>query len=290
MLEIYRYGESVCVPCALVLGGFDGLHLGHRALLKEAKKTGLPIVITTILGAKGSALFTERERAFVFDNTGIDFVYEIPFTEDFKNTEAEKFLVELFGNINAKAVFCGEDFRYGKDARGTLSLLKTFAPVCAVETIKLGDTKVSTSLCKQYLRENNFKMLWELLDEESGPFYDYKSYFIQGTVERGRQVGRTYGFPTLNLSIPPEKLLPGDGVYAGFASTPKGTFKTIINIGARPTFGVEERKIEAYLKGFSGDLYDKTVRIYPTEFLRPIQKFSTEEELKNQLKKDVERI
>ncbi|MBD5636254.1 MAG: hypothetical protein HDP28_00310 [Clostridia bacterium] len=290
MLEIYRYGESISTPCALVLGGFDGLHLGHCALLNAAKQTGLPIAITTILGVKGSSLFTEKERTFVFDNTGIDFVYEIPFTDDLRNMKAENFLIELFGNIRAKEVFCGEDFRYGKDARGTLPLLKTFAPVHVVETVKLGDTKVSTSLCKQYLRENNFKMLWKLLDEESGPFYDYKSYFIQGTVEHGRHVGRTYGFPTLNLSIPPEKLLPEDGVYGGFATTAKGTYKTIINIGARPTFGVEERKVEAYLKDFSGDLYGTTVRVYPTEFLRPIEKFSTEEELKNQLKKDIEKV
>lgn len=290
MLEVYRYGEKIATPCALVLGGFDGLHLGHRALLSEAKKTGLPIVITTMLGTKGSALFTKEERAFIFDNTCIDFVYEIPFTEELKNTEAEDFLVALFGNINAKQVFCGEDFRFGKGARGTLALLKQFAPVHVVDTVKLGDTKVSTSLCKQYLQENNFQMLTELLDEESGPSYDYKFYFMQGTVEHGRQVGRTYGFPTLNLSIPPEKLLPGDGVYGGFTVTPKGTYKSIINIGARPTFGVEERKVEAYLKGFSGNLYGETVRIYPTEFLRPIQKFASEEELKIQLQKDIERV
>ena len=86
MLEIYRYGEKISVPCALVLGGFDGLHLGHRALLREAKKTGLPVVITTMLGAKGSALFTKEERAFIFDHTAIDFVYEIPFTDELKNT------------------------------------------------------------------------------------------------------------------------------------------------------------------------------------------------------------
>lgn len=290
MLEIYRYGEKISMPCALVLGGFDGLHLGHRALLHEAKKTGLPVVITTMLGAKGSALFTKEERAFIFENTAIDFVYEIPFTEELKNTEAEEFLVALFGNINAEQVFCGEDFRFGKGARGTIELLKAFAPVRVADTVKVGDTKVSTSLCKQYLSENNFKMLKELLDEESGPFYDYKFYFIQGVVEHGRQVGRTYGFPTLNLSIPSEKLLPQDGVYGGFAVTPKGAYKSIINIGARPTFGVEERKVEAYLKNFSGDLYGESVRVYPTEFLRGIKKFSSEKELKNQLKKDIERI
>ena len=290
MLEIYCYGEKISTPCALVLGGFDGLHLGHRALLREAKKTGLPVVITPMLGAKGSALFTKEERAFIFDYTAIDFVYEIPFTEELKNTEAEDFLIELFGNINAKQVFCGEDFRFGKNASGTIELLKTFAPVHVVDTVKLNETKVSTSLCKQYLQENNFEMLKELLDEESGPFYDYKFYFMQGIVEHGRQVGRTYGFPTLNLSIPPEKLLPQDGVYGGFAVTPKGAYKSILNIGARPTFGVEERKVEAYLKNFSGDLYGETVRIYPTQFLRPIQKFSSEEELKKQLQKDIERI
>ena len=290
MLEIYCYGEKISTPCALVLGGFDGLHLGHRALLRAAKETGLPVVITTMLGAKGSALFTKEERAFIFDNTAIDFVYEIPFTEELKNTEAEDFLIELFGNINAKQVLCGEDFRFGKNASGTLSLLKQFAPVQVADTVKLNGTKVSTSLCKQYLQENNFEMLKELLDEESGPFYDYKFYFMQGIVEHGRQVGRTYGFPTLNLSIPPEKLLPQDGVYGGFAVTPKGAYKSIINIGARPTFGVEERKVEAYLKGFSGDLYGETVRIYPTQFLREIKQFSSEKELKNQLQKDIERI
>ena len=239
-----------------------------------------------MLGAKGSALFTEEERAFIFGGSAIDFVYEIPFTEELKNTEAENFLAELFGNINAKQVFCGEDFRFGKGARGTLELIKAFVPVRVVDTVKLGDKKVSTSLCKQYLSENNFEALERLL----APFCDCESYFIQGVVEHGRQVGRTYGFPTLNLSIPPEKLLPQDGVYSGFAVTPKGAYKSIINIGARPTFGVEERKVEAYLKGFSGDLYGETVRIYPTQFLRGIQKFDSEKQLKDQLQKDIERI
>ena len=281
MLEV-RYGEKISTPSALVLGGFDGLHLGHRALLKEAKKTGLPVVITTMLGAKGSALFTKEERAFVFEGTNIDFVYEIPFTEELKNTEAEAFLAALFGCINAKQVFCGEDFRFGKGARGTLELLKTFAPVCVVETVKADNEKVSTSLCKQCLKENNFEKLSRLLGANA--------YFIEGIVEHGRQVGRTYGFPTLNLSIPPEKLLPQDGVYGGFADTPKGRYSTIINIGSRPTFGVEERKVEAYLKGFSGDLYGATVRIYPTEFLREIKKFSSEEELRKQLQRDIGRL
>ena len=278
---VVRYGEKILTPCALVLGGFDGIHLGHRALLNEAEKTGLSIAITTMPGAKGSCLFTGEERELFFRTTNVDFVYEIPFTEELKNTKAEDFLNTLFENINAKKVFCGEDFRFGKDARGTPSLLKAFAPVCAVETVKAGDIKVSTSLCKQYLLENDFEGLGRILEG---------AYFIQGTVEHGRRVGRTYGFPTLNLSIPPEKLLPKDGVYGGYTMTPKGTYMSIINIGARPTFQVEERKVEAYLKGFSGDLYGETVRVCPTHFLRPIQKFTSEEELKKQLQKDIERI
>ena len=109
-------------------------------------------------------------------------------------------------------------------------------------------------------------------------------------MEHGRQVGRTYGFPTLNLAVPPVKLLPPDGVYGGICATPRGNFPCIVNLGARPTFGVKEKKIEAYLDGFSGDLYGETVRVYPVEFYRGIEKFPSAEALKHQLEADIARL
>lgn len=296
MLTLF-YGDAVPAPCTLVLGGFDGLHLGHRALLRAAMQRGLPVAVTTVLGGKGKALFTRAEREFLFGRAGAAYLYEIPFTEDVRNTSAETFLKKIFSKIPARSVVCGEDFRFGKDAEGTPELLRRAAP-CPVLVRKTIGTlsegsgmprKISTSACKAYLEAGDFGGLNACLCADGQDFYA-SAYFVQGTVEHGREVGRTYGFPTLNLAPPPEKLLPPDGVYGGLCATGKGNFPCIVNIGARPTFGVEERKLEAYLQGFAGDLYGETVRVYPTEFFRPICKFSSPEALKEQLERDIERL
>ncbi len=293
------YGEKFSSPCVLVMGGFDGLHLGHRALLWRAASAGLPIGITTLLGGKGKMLFTRSEREFLFARAGAAFVYEIPFTDEVMSTPAEDFLRTLFSDVAVKKVICGEDFRFGKGACGTPALLKQLAP-CPVEVVPIlcsapvrAETeggcvqKISASACKKYLSDGELSLLNACLETQD--LYG-SAYFVQGTVEHGRQVGRTYGFPTLNLSVSAEKMLPPDGVYGGLCATPAGDFPTIVNIGARPTFGVEERKIEAYLDGFSGDLYGATVRVYPVEFYRGILKFADADALKLQLQEDIERL
>ena len=140
-------------------------------------------------------------------------------------------------------------------------------------------TKISTSQVKECLQRG---------DLEGANAHLSDDYFISGIVEHGREVGRKIGFPTLNLTYPKEKFPLREGVYGGNVQTEKGTYSAIINFGARPTFGVEEKKIEAYLEGFSGDLYGAQVQIYPKTFLRPIQKFDSDEALVNQLMKDKE--
>ena len=267
----------------LVLGGFDGLHLGHRALLAAAKEQGLPVALTTMFGGKGKELFTKEERHFLFEQAGISYLLELNLTEEVMSLSAEEFLDSLFALVPVGNILCGEDFRFGKDAFGTPDLLKRLAPcpVSVLPIVKERGEKVSVSVCKHLLGEGQLSRLNALLGD---------GYFIGGTVEHGREVGRTYGFPTLNLSVPKEKLLPPDGVYGGLCRTPKGNFPTIVNIGARPTFGVEERKIEAYLDGFSGDLYGAEVAVYPMEFYRPIAKFPSAEALKSQLERDISRL
>lgn len=297
MLKILQNGERIESPCVLVLGGFDGLHLGHRALLNRAQQTELPVAITTILGGKGASLFTKEEREFLFLRAGIGFAIEFFYTSEFQNLPAEEFCKELFLRANAKKLICGEDFRFGKGALGTPALLKALAP-CPLETVPPvcsdylsaageGFQKISTSACKEHLKKGEIALLNACL--ETKDFYG-SAYFVQGEVEHGREEGRKYGFPTANLSAPAGKLLPPDGVYGGLAATEKGNFPAIVNFGARPTFGVAERKIEAHLIGFSGDLYKETVRVYPIEFLRGIEKFSSPEALKIQLEKDKERV
>lgn len=290
-----RFGETYGEPCTLVLGGFDGLHIGHRALLAAAKKEGFPLAVTAVFG-RGSELFTLPEREYLFARAGVSLLYALPFTEGFRTSPPERFLSELFSFLSPKRIVCGEDFRFGKDASGTPELLQRLAP-CPVHILPIvrkkggepASRKISTSECKSMLQGGELSRLNGLLVPDRADFFE-GAYFVQGEVEHGREVGRTYGFPTLNITAPPEKLLPPDGVYGGVCTTPKGTYPTIVNIGARPTFGVEERKIEAYLDGFSGDLYGETVRIFPTEFFRGIAKFSSKEELKAQLTSDIARL
>ncbi len=296
IFEYEGMGEiSPAPPAALVLGGFDGLHLGHRQLLFEARKSGFPILMTTMFGGKGKALFTREERREIFARAGVSFLCEADLGGTLRKTPAEAFAKKFFSHFDIRAVYCGEDFRFGRDALGTPALLKAIAP-CPVfvhRTVgylaeESGRTqKFSASACKNFLRAGDLPRLNACLYTDD--FFG-GAYFVQGTVEHGRMVGRSYGFPTLNLSVAEEKLLPPDGVYGGLCATPKGNFPTIVNIGARPTFGVDEKKIEAFLDGFSGDLYGAAVRVYPTEFFRPICKFSSAEELKAQLERDIARL
>lgn len=272
-------------PCALLLGGFDGLHRGHGALLDRARETGLPVGITSILGGKaGGELFTRAERRCLFERAGAAFCMEFDFDERFRDTSPEEFLRNLFARLPVRALFCGEDFRFGRGAAGTPALAKALAP-CPVTVLPLaeaGGEKIATSRIKRMVADGDMLGANALL---------LSPYFLAGQVEHGRHVGGpVLGFPTVNLSLPPEKILPAEGVYAGRVQTDAGEYPAVINIGARPTFGVAEKKAEAYLDGFSGDLYGTQVRVLPARFLRPVMKFENVAALRAQLERDKEAL
>ncbi len=284
MLNVLQRGESYSAPCVLLLGGFDGIHIGHQTLVEAGKAFSCPVGLTSFYGGKqGGDIFTPPEREYLYGLQGLSFSYQIPFTDELKNTSAEDFLRELTGAFSLRAVVCGSDFRFGKGASGDSALLKRTlnCPVLVKELTKIGGEKVSSSQIKKMLSEG---------DTSAVNVYLAHPYLIMGRVERGRSVGKGLGFPTLNLSISTEKYPLRDGVYGGYVQTERGEFPAVINYGARPTFGVEERKIEAYLVGFEGDLYGTQVRVFPTEYLRPVQKFESVEELCEQVKRDIGRL
>ena len=177
-------------------------------------------------------------------------------------------------------MFCGEDFRFGKDASGTPALLKEKAP-CPVTVLPLAakdGEKIAVSRIKRLLAEGDMEKVNALL---------CAPYFVRGEAEHGRAVGRTYGFPTANLHLPAGKFPLKEGVYAARARLKNGEeYPAIVNFGPCPTFGVEERKTEAHLVGFEGDLYGEKVTLYPVRFLRPIRKFQSKEALEEQLEGD----
>jgi len=269
-------------PCVLLLGGFDGAHVGHRALFSRAKESGLPVGMMTIVGGKGQAVFTLQERREIFQELGVDFVFEFNF-EEIRRLSPEAFSRVLTCEFAVQTFYCGDDFRYGYLAIGTPETLKRDTRVCVetVDLIKIGGEKVSASTVKKLLLNGEIERANALLDS---PF------FLMGEVKKDRGVGRTIGFPTANISYPTEKIALKQGVYETSVNIDGKEYSAITNYGARPTFQDETVCTETYLDGFSGDLYGKILKIRFKRFLREVQKFASVEELKEQLKKDIRRV
>ena len=192
--------------CVMLLGGFDGLHLGHKKLLERAKTFGLPIGIMTISGGKGERnLFTEQEREYIFFKNGIDFSFVLPFAE-IKDMSPSQFVALLQTQFNVQAFVCGDDFRFGKQAQGTPKTLKDATQVCVeVENLlQIDNQKASASLIKTALSNGDVEKAERVLGEK---------FFLLGKVEKGRNVGKTLGFPTANVAYPKEKFALKQGVY-----------------------------------------------------------------------------
>jgi len=267
----------------MLLGGFDGLHLGHRQLLSRAKKSGLPVGVMTIVGAKGQkSLFTFAERENIFAKSGADFVFELPFAE-IKDLSAEAFIRLLQTEFSPKIFVCGEDFRFGAGAKGDAEKLKGMDTVRVevLPLVEINGEKVSSKTVKQHLEKGDVAMASTLLGE---------SFFLLGEVVKDRQVGRTLGFPTANILYPSDKFPLKKGVYETRIIIERDTYRGITNYGARPTFDNDVVLTETYLDGFDGDLYGKTLKIDFVRYLRDIQKFESVNELKTQLQKDIKRV
>ena len=283
MFQTVTFTQSNMRGGVILLGGFDGLHVGHRKLLARAKEYRLPVGVMTIVGGKsGGSLFTLREREKVFENAGVDFVFELPFGE-IREMSPEQFVKALETQFEPAVFVCGEDFRFGKSALGTPERLRllTKAQVDVLPLMELGGEKVSSSTVKRLLGAGDLNVANELLGE---PF------FLLGRVVSGRQVGRTIGFPTANMAYPSEKFFIPLGVYETSVSVDGADYKGITNFGARHTFGDESVWTESYLDGFSGDLYGKQLTVRFVRFLREIQKFESADALKEQLQRDIRRV
>ena len=267
----------------MLLGGFDGLHLGHRQLLSRAKESGLPVGIMTIVGAKGQKnLFTFAEREQIFKTSGADFVFELPFAE-IKDLSADDFIRLLQTGFSPRVFVCGEDLRFGAGAKGDAETLKAMDTVRVevLPLVEIGGEKVSSGTVKKHLEKGDVATANALLGEE---------FFLLGEVIKDRQVGRTLGFPTANILYPGAKVPLKTGVYETKIRVGNDTYRGITNYGARPTFDNDVVLTETYLDGFSGDLYGKTLKIDFVRYLRDIQKFDSADELKKQLTQDIGRV
>ncbi len=291
-------------PCVAALGAFDGIHLAHAKLISTAvergRALGLPSVVCTFDPHPASVLWPERAPLPIaalednlgrMDGLGVAAVLVIPFTLEFSHMEAEAFVTDVLeGTLGAKEIVVGFNHTFGHDARGTATLLTELGPqhgfaARVLPPLSLRGQTVSSSAIRALLHDGDAAHAAELLGHP---------YAIAGAVLRGAGRGRTLGFPTANLR-PDRPLVLAPGVYVaratwvgrGASSGDVGAADAVVNVGYRPTFGENQYWVEAYLLDFSGDLYDRTLRLEFLDRIRPEMKFSGVDALKRQVAADI---
>ncbi len=281
---------------AVALGFFDGVHIGHGALLRTAseaaKLSGLSSVALTfdthpaqaLRGGEPMLLSTPEERRELMRRFyGIETVRVLPFDKTLRETPWQVFAEEmLLGALNAGLLVCGEDFRFGRGAEGTAKLLSAFCaergvPCRVVPQVCLDGPPVSSTRIRALLRSGDFNAALRLLGH---PF------LLCGTVVHGLHNGARLGFPTANLPLE-ARLLPPNGVYAATVEVDGREYLSVTNIGVHPTLGALSAPLaESWLPDFSGDLYGKPIRLLLHAFLRPEQHFDSTDALTEQVHRD----
>ena len=286
---------SISEISAVTLGKFDGIHKGHQKLMRmilEKRKEGLKSVVVTfgqmpgtVLCGKGRTILTGAERRKHLEGLGIDYMVECPFVPEIIQMEPEAFVEKiLVGQLHAKYIAVGPDFRFGHNRRGSVKLLKQLAPVFGyeVEVFEkecLEDKVISSTYVRYMLQNGEMETVEKLLGYP---------YYVSGTVVHGHAIGRKLGIPTLNLIPDDEKMLPPNGVYLTKTVFGQEEHLGITNVGVKPTISGEELKgIETHLFDYEGDLYGREVTVVFYAFERPERRFESLENLKKQLREDV---
>ncbi len=274
----------------VALGTFDGLHLGHKAVLLSAlkfKETRKIVITFSASSVKKGAeqLLPENKKNDMLYKMGFDEVYTLDF-DAVKNTTAENFLSELFKNNDIAALCCGFNYRFGKGALGDTELIKTFcenkgATAVIASPVEYKNEPISSSRIRNALKEGNITDVNEMLGY---------NYFLESIVVGGDERGRRLGFPTANQPTEETTALPKYGVYSTKAIIKNKEYRGITNIGIRPTYEIEKPSAETFLLNFDGNLYGEKIKIEFLEFLREERKFDSFEELQQQIKKDIEKI
>lgn len=282
---------------AVTFGKFDGLHTGHQKLVKKVRELGVKHGINSIVcafdmhplwaskGINPQILMTGQERRRRLAGK-VDYLVECPFTSDFRQISAEDFIRDIINGIfHADHVVVGTDFRFGHEKRGDIRMLKEYAgkygyELYVIEKERYDDRIISSTYIKEVLRQGDMPLAFRLLG------YDYGN---TGIVEHGKKLGRTLGFPTLNVAWDEEKLAPPKGVYLSRVLIDNREYHGISNLGIKPTVTQEERIwLESFLFGYAGDAYGEEVSVELLKFRRPEQKFSSIEQMKACIDQDIE--
>jgi riboflavin kinase/FMN adenylyltransferase len=272
-------GELEQRPRAVAIGTFDGVHLGHRSVVRTAIAAGpLPTVVTfhphprEVLGNQVSLLATLERRLELLAGLGVEETLVVEFTPEVAALEPEEFAASYLAAIGAELVVAGDGFRFGRGRRGDLALLEGLGIATRVAPYVDG---VSSTRIRQLISAGDVRGAAPLLG---------RPVEVEGTVVSGEARGGTLGFPTANLRTDPTVLVPAYGIYAGAALEQRAAS----SIGVNPHYGGAERKVEVFLLDFDGDLYGKRLVVELWERLRDEAAFESEAELIAQIARDVE--
>ena len=288
-MKVYYSGDRTDSSIAL-LGMFDGMHKGHRTLAEKAVSLGcelnLPVIMYTFdVNPKSvkKRLMSNEAKIERCSKWGIDGIYFETFDEKFRRTLPSEFISNVLENsLNVKAVVVGDDYRFGYMGNGTPEMLSGNGfDVYVMPQLKEYGIDISSSAIRALIEQCKISEANELLGY---------TYSLEGEVVHGRGVGRTFGVCTANIEIDPAFVLPGDGVYITKVFVDGKSYKSLTNIGFKPTFGLDFRTVEVHIMGFDGDLYGKPVKLEFEKFLRREVAFESPDELKAQIQKDISEL
>ena len=279
----------------LVLGYFDGLHRGHKALFDKAKeiakRDNLALTVLTFNESPRLALsrftsdlllsLTSPEKRYdKFAEYGVDYLYLIDFTSTFSKLSAKNFLENYIKQLRAKTIVVGFDYKFGHDRKDAIDLAQQFnGEVVVVPEVLDNGEKISSTRIRQLIFDGNIKEVNRLLG------YNFST---RGIVVHGDARGRTIGFPTANLAPIDNVFLPGDGVYVSDVIVNGKSYRAMTSVGKNVTFGGTELRLEANIFDFKDEIYGETVEIIWLDKIRDMVKFAGADELIEQLKSDKE--
>ncbi|MDR9443751.1 MAG: riboflavin biosynthesis protein RibF [Microbacteriaceae bacterium] len=281
---------------AVSIGKYDALHLGHQHIIKSlvsfAHESSLPAAVVTFDRHPNHVLKPDQipepvlgnsQREEIFEQLGVDILLQLKFTEELANLSAENFVQRhLIDGLHAQKVFVGEHFRFGHGGKGDAEVIANQGlEVEGIKHLSLEGEKVSTTNIREALMQGDVELAAKMLG---------RNHKTTGVVEKGRQLGRTLGFPTANLSRSSEGMLPVDGVYAGYLHVGEERYVAAHSVGTNDTVGEIPRLVESHAVGRDDlDLYGKVATVEYVHQVRPWKKFDSVDELVVQVQKDIQK-
>ncbi len=297
-----NFNEKIQDSTIIILGSFDGIHKGHRALIDGAKKVAknlekkyknhkIKIMVCTFENHPLSVvnkdicpklIMSNDRKSELFEKLGVDIVNFMNFNKELMEISPEDFIMNLKKYYNAVGIVVGFNNRFGYKNLGDTELLNKFSDILGynllvIKPVKVDGEVISSSVIRHHIQEGNIERANKLLAT---------SFMIHGRIVKGKQFGRTMGFPTINIDYDKKYIIPKGGVYSTIVSYNNRLFKGITNIGYNPTVNGDKLSIETHIIDFNQDIYGEEVNIYFIEKIREERKFANIDELRHQLKLD----